>query len=96
MPPIELIVVMVVGVLVLSFGVPLLIWRAEHLGDDVRLKPWLKCELWYGSHDAVRHPLGGFKCSRCGEAFDNLEEAGTMESGYVNKNRRIYDRDRER
>jgi hypothetical protein len=85
---------MVALTLLISFGVPILIWKSEHVGEETKLWPWLKCELHYGSHDAVRHPLGGFKCTRCGESFDDLEDAGTMETGYVDANRRFYERGR--
>lgn len=43
-------------------------------------------------HDAVRYPLGGFRCRDCGVALADLAEAGTMDSGYVD----IHDPERAR
>jgi hypothetical protein len=34
-------------------------------------------------HNPVRHPLGGFKCSDCGEAGADLEQMGFVDGGYV-------------
>ena len=34
-------------------------------------------------HNPVRHPLGGFKCSDCGEAGADLEQMGFEDGGYV-------------
>src|SRR6185369_4235564 len=45
-------------------------------------------------HNPVRHPLGGFKCSDCGEAGADLEQMGFVDGGYVMPIRRVFSRDR--
>jgi hypothetical protein len=45
-------------------------------------------------HNPVRHPLGGFKCSDCGEAGADLEQMGFVGGGYVMPVRRVFSRDR--
>jgi hypothetical protein len=42
----------------------------------------LRCTLRLG-HDPVHHPLGGFRCSRCGKVGANLEQLGFEDEGYV-------------
>jgi hypothetical protein len=45
-------------------------------------------------HNPVRHPLGGFKCSDCGEVGADLEQMGFDNGGYVLPVRRIFSRER--
>ena len=42
----------------------------------------LRCGL-NGRHEAVHHPLGGFRCSRCGKYGATLDELGFEDEGYV-------------
>ena len=43
--------------------------------------------LLKGWHDAKRHPMGSFKCSDCKRSFRDLEDAGTLPDGRVNRTR---------
>lgn len=45
---------------------------------------WLICIIRYKHHDPKRHPLGGFRCSRCFIAIANI--------GYVSIFRTQYNR----
>lgn len=38
--------------------------------------------IYYG-HDPRRHPLGGFRCDRCGKAGGSLDELGFEGQGYI-------------
>jgi hypothetical protein len=53
---------------------------------------WIRCYL-RNHHNPARHPLGGFKCSDCGEAGADLEQMGFVGSGYVMPVRRVFSRD---
>jgi hypothetical protein len=62
----------------------------EGLPDDETSFPlWrrLRCTLSEG-HDPVRHPLGGFRCSRCGKSGASLEQFGFEGEGYVSESAR--------
>lgn len=54
---------------------------------------WLRCFLRGRGHNAVRHPLGGFRCADCGVTGESLEEMGFKRDGYVGPYRRIYNRE---
>ena len=51
----------------------------------------LRCFL-RNHHDPVRHPLGGFKCSHCGQVGADLEQMGFDNGGYVLPVRRLFSR----
>jgi hypothetical protein len=46
------------------------------------------------NHNAVRHPLGGFKCSDCGTVGIDLDEMGFHGTGYVLPIRKLFSRDK--
>lgn len=46
------------------------------------------------NHNAVRHPLGGFKCSDCGTLGIDFDEMGMHGAGYVVPMRKLFSRDR--
>lgn len=50
-----------------------------------------------GNHDPVSHPLGGFRCARCGIPGADLGEfdmaGGTPADGYVGTHQVTYDRE---
>ena len=46
-----------------------------------------------GRHDPIRHPLGGFRCARCGRAGADLEAMG-WGAGYVTPSRAVFGRGR--
>jgi hypothetical protein len=46
----------------------------------------LRCSL--EGHDPARHPLGGFRCSRCGKSGADLDAFGFDGEGYVSETAR--------
>lgn len=77
-------------------------WRLSHNG--VALVPWFACEIGltrrtpdgvaHRGHDPRKHPIGGYKCSFCGEAGANLSDFYTSEApditdDYVSQNTRL-------
>jgi len=60
-----------------------------HPRDDTKFLLWrrLRCTLSEG-HDPIRHPLGGFRCSRCGKSGASLESFGFEGEGYVSESAR--------
>lgn len=52
-----------------------------------RIRCWLR--EW---HNAVRHPLGGWRCADCRVAGADLDEMGFVDGGYVDPIRRTYGR----
>ena len=48
---------------------------------------YLLCWARGRGHNAVRHPLGGFRCDDCGVPLASLE------AGYVSPLRRTFDRE---
>jgi hypothetical protein len=47
----------------------------------------LRCSM-RSRHDPVHHPLGGFRCSRCGRFGATLEQLGFEDEGYVSEKER--------
>jgi hypothetical protein len=45
----------------------------------------MRCTLGGEGHDPVRHPLGGFRCARCGKSGRDLAEFGFAGEGYVSE-----------
>jgi hypothetical protein len=55
---------------------------------------WISCH-WLGyRHDPVRHPVSGFRCTRCGAVGSDLADLGYADSSRVDLVRRVYCRDR--
>jgi hypothetical protein len=52
-----------------------------------RLWRRVQCGL-HGTHEAVHHPLGGFRCARCGKCGGDLDELGFAGEGYVSESER--------
>lgn len=48
----------------------------------------MRCALGGEGHDPVHHPLGGFRCSRCGKCGRDLDEFGFRGGGYVSERAR--------
>ncbi len=48
----------------------------------------MRCTLGGEGHDPVRHPLGGFRCARCGKSGGNLDDFGFAGEGYVSETAR--------
>lgn len=46
---------------------------------------WMRCTLGGEGHDPVRHPLGGFRCARCGKSGRDLDAFGFAGEGYVSE-----------
>ncbi len=46
------------------------------------------------NHNAVRHPLGGFKCSDCGTVGVDLDEMDAHGAGYVKPVRKLFSREK--
>ena len=55
----------------------------EHDGGS-RLWRRVRCTFRQG-HDPVHHPLGGFRCSRCGTFGATLDQLGFEDEGYVSE-----------
>lgn len=55
---------------------------------------WIQCQLLGYRHDPVRHPLGGFRCARCGAIGADFADLGYTGSAYIATVRRVYSRDR--
>jgi hypothetical protein len=60
--------------------------REDHEGGS-RFWRRLRCSMRSG-HDPVHHPLGGFRCSRCGQFGATLEQLGFEDEGYVSEKER--------
>jgi hypothetical protein len=56
----------------------------------------VRCTLGGEGHDPVRHPLGGFRCARCGKSGRDLDAFGFAGEGYVSEplRRRLVHGDR--
>lgn len=52
-----------------------------------RLWQRVRCGL-SGAHEAVHHPLGGFRCARCGKSGADLDDLGFEGEGYVTEGER--------
>ncbi|HET8647270.1 MAG TPA: hypothetical protein VFO85_17365 [Vicinamibacteria bacterium] len=46
---------------------------------------WILCTLGGEGHDPLHHPLGGFRCARCGKSGRDLDELGFADEGYVSE-----------
>lgn len=65
-----------------------LLLAIDHRGQ---LRGWIRCTA-RGRCEPLRHPLGGFRCSSCGKAGEDLDDFGFFGTGYVSPMRRKFDR----
>lgn len=55
---------------------------------------WIQCQVLGYRHEPIRHPLGGFRCARCGAVGSDLGDLGFEGSSQIAAVRRVYCRER--